>query len=34
MATVMHILLSHGSGLFIGPDCDGVLNVCDPAALK
>lgn len=26
---VLHHLLAHGSGLSLGPDCDGVLNFMD-----
>lgn len=28
-AHVVHTLLSRGSGLWLGPDCDGLLNFCD-----
>ena len=25
-------LLVHGHGLWVGPDCDGLLNLCDESA--
>ena len=29
LGRLLHVLLEHGSGLRIGPDCDGLLNFCD-----
>ncbi len=28
-ADLVHTLLTCGSGLYLGPDCDGQLNLCD-----
>lgn len=33
LATIIHTLLEHGTGLLVGPDCDGALNTCDTHTL-
>ncbi|EFJ47333.1 hypothetical protein VOLCADRAFT_92108 [Volvox carteri f. nagariensis] len=29
LANIIHVLLEHGTGLYVGPDCDGVINTMD-----
>ncbi len=34
LGSLLHCLLLHGEGLWVGPDSDGLLNICDDEQLR